>query len=132
MVEGGARHLMLHTHHFGSRIARGGGGGGSSSGSRGRVTAARNQRGRRDGDTGVGHGHGRGSVGDFFLLDRIEAHGRGGVDGRVGVRRSVRGSPRISELWWIVMRQGIMRVDVVKAHSAILAVLVLHDHSHWE
>ena len=125
---------MLHTHHLGSRIARGGSGSGSSSRrSRGRVIAAtRDQGRRRNGDTGVGHGHGRGSVGDFFLLDRIEAHGRSGVDRRIGVRGSVCGSPGISELWWTVMRQAMMRVDIVEAHSAILAVLVLHDHSHWE
>ena len=131
VVEGGARHLMLHTHHFGGRIARGGGSGGSSR-SRTRVVAARDQGRCRDGNTGVGHGHGRGSVGDFFLLDGIEAQGRGGIDGRVGVRGRVCSGPGISELWRIVMRQATMRVDVVETHSAILAVLVLHDHSHWE
>lgn len=40
------------------------------------------------------------------------------------MRRSVRGGPRVCELWRSVV------VDIVEAHAAIWAVLVFHNHRH--
>lgn len=52
------------------------------------------------------------------------AHG-GRVHWRGGVRGgSVCASPRVCELWCIVM------IDIVEAHAAIGAVLVFHYHRH--
>lgn len=128
MVEGSARHIMLHAQHLGARITGSGGGG------RVRVSAAGNQRGRRHGNAGIGgHGNGRGSAANLFLLHGgVDAHLARRVDWGIGVRRRMRSGPGICELRRIVMRQRTMVINTVEAHPAVLAVLVLNDHRHGD
>ena len=111
----GARHFVLHAHDL--RAIAGGG-----------VVAAGDEGGSGHGDIGVGHGHGRVAT-DFLALDGVNwdagavAHaGRIDRGGRVG--GGMRGGPRVGELGGIVM------IDIVEAHAAILAVLVFNDHRH--
>lgn len=59
----------------------------------------------------------------------VGPHGRR-IHGWVWVRGGMGSGPRIRELRIAVLHIAV--VDVVKAHPAILAVLVLNDHRHGE
>lgn len=49
----------------------------------------------------------------------------------MSMRRGVRGPSLVAELG-VVGGMRMARIDVLIAHAAILAVLVLHYHRHWE
>lgn len=117
LLERGTGQIVLHAHDFGAGVARRGGG---------RVVAAGDHGRRGNGDTRVRHRHGR-RPGNF-LFGMVEAHGRC-VHGRSGMGRGMSSGPGVGELRGVVVRH-VMLIDVVEAHPAVLAVLVLNDHSH--
>lgn len=122
LFERRARQIVVQTHHFRCWVA-----GGRCS----RIGAAGDHRGRGDGNARVGHGE-RGRAAHFLLLgvvqDWVGCHGCR-VDRRCRMRRSVGSGPRVSELRRVVVWH-IMLVNIVKAHTAVLAVLVFNNHSH--
>lgn len=119
LFERRARQIVVKTHHFWCWVA---------SRRRSRVCAAGDHRRCGDGDARVGHGEG-GWAAHFLLFgvvqDRIGCHGCR-VDRRRRMRRGVGSGPRVSELRRVVV------VNTVKAHPAVLAVLVFNNHSHGE
>lgn len=121
LFEGRPGHLRLHSQHL-----------------RGAITgcvvgAAGHHRGCGYGDAGIRQRNGRWSC-HILLLDMVQTQVVGThcgcIHGRVRVRSCMGGGPRIGELRVAVLHVAV--VDVVKAHPAVLAVLVLNDHRHGE
>lgn len=117
-----SRHFVLHVQHLRSSITGR------------RVVVPGHQRGRRNGDAGVRQRDG-GGPGHVVVLDGVQpqliaAHGRGRVDRRVRVGGGMR--PWIGELRRVVLVVHVALVDVIEAHTAVLAVLILNDHRHGE